>query len=166
MGVQVPNLAEVPVTPSVGAVPEKIDRFIEEGLRRGTAIDCFDFIPSNARVFFAILSNMHRGRLCEWGSGIGIGIGIAEMLGFETSGIEIDPALAAAARTLLADYGLTGGVETGSYFDLHQDADIYFNYSWPSQRRRVEEHFVSVAPKNARLFICNGSQDIRCKVKV
>ena len=166
MGVPVHKLDEVLVTPIAGAFPGKVADFVEEGLRRGTAIDCFDFVPSNARVFYAVLSNMPQGRLCEWGSGIGIGIGIAEMLGFEACGIEIDPALAAAARMLLADYGLTATVETGSYFDLFQEADIYFNYSWPSQRRQVEEHFVSVAPNNARMLICDSAQDIRCKVMV
>jgi hypothetical protein len=162
---QVHKLTEVPVTPTVEAISARVTGFVEEGLGRGAAIDCFDYIPSNARVLFAILSSMPRGRLCEWGSGIGIGIGIAEMLGYEASGIEIDPALASAARELLADYGLTGTVVTGSYFDVHPDADVYFNYSWPSQRRRVEEHFWSVAPQNARLLICNGAQDIHCKVK-
>jgi hypothetical protein len=166
MGAQVTNLAEVTVTPSIGAVPEKIDRFIKEGLRRGMAIDCFDYIPSNARVFYAVLGNMQRGRLCEWGSGIGIGIGVAEMLGFEATGIEIDPALASAAGKLLTDFGLTAMVETGSYFDLYHHADLYFNYSWPSQRRRVEQHFLSVAPADAQLLICNSAQDIQCKVKL
>jgi hypothetical protein len=165
MSAQMHKLAEVHVPPTAGAMSARFAGFVEEGLERGTAIDCFDFIPSNARVFLATLDSMPRGRLCEWGSGIGIGIGIAAMLGFESVGIEIDPALAGAARKLLADYRLTATVETGSYFDVHHDADVYFNYSWPSQRRRVEEHFLSVAPNNSRLLICNGAQDIRCKIK-
>ena len=166
MGVHAHKLAEVHVPPTAGAMSARVAGFVEEGLQRGTAIDCFDFIPSNARVFFATLGSMPRGRLCEWGSGIGIGIGIAEMLGFESVGIEIDPALASAARKLLADYGLAATVETGSYFDEHHDADVYFNCSWPSQQRRVEEHFLSVASINARLLICYGAKDIRCKTKV
>ena len=50
------------------------------------------------------------------------------------------------------------------FFDVHRDADVYFNYCWPSQMRCVEEHFLSVAPNHAKLLICHGASDIRCKV--
>jgi len=116
-------------------------------------------------MLYAILSNMPRGSMCEWGSGMGIGIGLAETLGFESYGIEIDPALATASRVLLAEFGLSAKVATGSYFDECRDANIYFTYCWPGQMLRVEEHFLLVAPNNARLLICHGAEDFRCKVK-
>ncbi len=103
--------------------------------------------------------------MCEWGSGMGIGVGLAEMLGFKSYGIEIDPALAAASRVLLAEFGLSAKVATGSYFDRRRDADVYFTYCWPGQMPRVEEHFLLVAPSNARLLICHGAEDIRCRAK-
>lgn len=159
------QLCEVPLVPCAGPIPELPANFAEEGLRRGKSIDCFDFVPSNYCVLYAILSNMQRGSICEWGSGIGIGIGLAELLGFESHGIEIDPALAAASRRLLADFGLSTKVSTGSYFAEHRNADIYFAYCWPSQMLQLEEHFSLVAPKNSRLLICHGAEDIRCKVK-
>ncbi len=160
-----PQLREVLLVPRAGPIPEFSANFAEEGLRRGKTIDCFDFVPSNYCMLYAILSNMPRGSMCEWGSGIGIGIGLAEMLGFESYGIEIDPALAAASRVLLAEFGLSAQVATGSYFDERRDADIYFTYCWPGQMLRVEEHFLLVAPNNSRLLICHGAEDIRCKVK-
>jgi len=159
------GLLEVPLAPVAGPIPESAANFVREGFRRGQEIDCFDFIPSNPDVLHAVLSALEPGRLCEWGSGMGIGIGLAEMLGFRACGIEIDARLAAASRELLAAFGLSAEVETGSYFDLHRDADVYFSYCWPSQMRRVQEHFLAVAPDHARLLICHGASDIRCKVK-
>ena len=159
------RLLEVPLAPVVGALPESAASFIGEGLRRSQTVDCFDFVPSNYDVLYAVLSALRRGRLCEWGSGMGIGVGLAEILGFDACGIEIHARLAAASRKLLADFGLSAQVETGSYFDVHRDADVYFNYCWWSQMRRVEDHFLSVAPKHARLLICHSASDIRCKLK-
>jgi hypothetical protein len=159
------GLLEVPLAPVVGAVPESAASFIGEGLRRSETIDCFDFIPSNYDVLYAVLGALRRGRLCEWGSGMGIGIGLAEILGFDACGIEIDAPLAAASRKLLADFGLSARVAAGSYFDVHRDADVYFNYCWPSQMQPVQDHFLSVARNHAKLLICHGAADIRCKVK-
>jgi hypothetical protein len=159
------TLLEVPLAPVAGAMPESVASFVREGLRRSQSVDCFDFVPSNCDVLYAVLSALGRGRLCEWGSGMGLGIGLAEILGYDACGIEIDAALAAASRELLADFGLSAVVETGSYFDVHCDADIYFNYCWSAQMRRVQEHFISVAPDHAKLLICHGASDIRCKVK-
>jgi hypothetical protein len=151
------------VTLREGSDPEAFADFIADGLRRGKAIDCFDYVPSNARMLYAALRGMRVRRFCEWGSGIGIGLGVAAMRGLEACGIEIHPELAEASRRLLADYRLPATVITGSYFDVPSAADIYFNYSWPSQWRSVEEHFLTVAPRNARLLICYGADDIRCK---
>jgi hypothetical protein len=44
-------------------------------------------------------------------------------------------------------------------------ADYYFTYCWPGQMSQVEERFLEIAPANARLLICHGAEDIRCKVK-
>ena len=153
------------MTPIGGGLPEPAAAFVAEALRRAEAIDCFDFVPSNHRVLHSILDALPRGRLCEWGSGIGIGVGLAEMLGFDARGIEIDPALSAASRELLADFGLAAVIETGSYLDSDRGADVYFAYCWPGQVLALEAHFASIAPREARLLICNGADDIRCKVR-
>jgi hypothetical protein len=63
------------------------------------------------------------------------------MRGFESRGVELDAALAEASRGLLADFGLSAAIATGSYFEPQQDADVYFNYCWPSQMGAVEAHF-------------------------
>jgi hypothetical protein len=159
------QLHEVRLVQSTGPIPLSTITFAKEGLRRAKTIDCFDFVPSEFSLLHAILANIPRGRFCEWGSGMGIGVGLAASMGFESTGIEIDPALAAASRMLLTDFGLSATVTTGSYFDEHPSADIYFTYCWPGQLMRVEEHFWEVAPQKSRLLICHGAEDIRCKVK-
>jgi len=158
-------LIEIPLISTVRAMSKSVSEFIDEGLRRSRTIDCFDFVPSNYRVVFAALRAMPRGRFCEWGSGIGIVTGLAEILGFDACGIEIDTQLAATSRELLADFGLSASIETGDYFEISHDADVYFTYCWPGQMPRVEQHFLSVTPDHARLLICHGAEDIRCKVK-
>jgi protein-L-isoaspartate O-methyltransferase len=158
-------LLEAPLETAPVALPEAAAAFVAEGLRRGEGIDCFDFVPSDAAVVYAVLAALPRGRLCEWGSGMGIVTGLAEMLGFEACGIEIDAKLAAASRALLADFALSARIETGDYFDRTPEADFYFAYCWPGQMRRVEKRFASAAPDSARLLICHGAEDVRCKVK-
>jgi hypothetical protein len=148
-----------------GPLTRRATQFINEGLRRAQEIDCFDFIPSNYRVFHAVLAALPRGRFCEWGSGMGIATGLAEMLGFTAHGIEIDAPLAAASRRLLADFGLSATIDTGDYLQIDHPADVYFTYCWPSRMPAAEQRFLSAAPQHAQLLICHGAEDIRRKVK-
>lgn len=157
-------LAEIPLPTNVVTIPEKVPEFAAEGLRRGKKIDCFDFVPSSSMMLYNILSSLPKCRFCEWGSGIGIGVGIASMLGFEAHGIELDPKLAAASRKLLRDFDLAATIDMGSYFELQHEADLYFNYTWPSRWQAVEDHFATAAPKDAQLLMCHGAEDIRLKV--
>lgn len=158
-------LRDLPLVSVAGPMPRLPAELAAEGLSRARAIDCFDFVPSNPCVVYAVLSALPRGRFCEWGSGVGVVTGLAQTLGFDARGIEIDPQLAAASRKLLADFGLTPAITTGDYFQLDCPADIYFTYCWPGQMPRVEERFASVAPDHARPVICHGAEDIRCRVK-
>lgn len=158
-------LSEIPLISTVRAMSKSVSEFIDEGLRRSKTIDYFDFVPSNYGVVYAALRAMPRGRFCEWGSRMGIVTGLAEILGFDARGIEIHAQLAAASRKLLADFGLSAAIETGDYFEIRQNADVYFTYCWPGQMPRVEQHFLSVTPDHARLLICHGAEDVRCKVK-
>jgi hypothetical protein len=158
-------LSEIPLDSTVRAISKQVSEFIDEGLLRSKAIDCFDFVPSNYQVVYAVLETIPRGRFCEWGSGIGIITGLAEMLGFDACGIEIDEQMTAASRELLGDFGLSATIKTGDYFEISHDADIYFAYCWPGQMQRVEQHFISATQNHAKLLICHGAEDVRCKVK-
>ena len=97
---------------------------------------------------------------------MGIATGLAEMLGFHCRGIEMDKKMAAASRQLFADFDLNSRIHTGSYFDIECASECYFTYCWPGRTRELEEHFLSTTPANARLLICHGAEDVRCKQKV
>ena len=159
------ELTELQLNPVRGPLPRQTVEFVREGLRRARSIDCFDFVPSDYWVVHGVLAALPRGRFSEWGSGIGIATGLAGLLGFEAHGIEIHPELADASRLLLADFGIAATIDTGSYFEIGEIADVYFTYCWPGQMRQTEERFVETAPVAARLLICHGAEDIRCKVK-
>jgi hypothetical protein len=162
----IPMLKEVPLALVDGVWPEQADALVAEALRRAKRIDCFDFVPSDYQAVARVLAAVPRGRFCEWGSGMGVVTALAEMLGFAARGFEINAPLAEASRMLLADFGLTSPITTGDYLACAHDVDVVFTYCWPGQMLRVEEHFMKATPAHARLLICHGADDVRCKVKM
>ncbi|MCU0959985.1 MAG: hypothetical protein MUF48_07750 [Pirellulaceae bacterium] len=156
------ELSEVPLTPVPIELPARAQELIREGLLRARAIDCFDFVPCDYGVFYRALSALPRGAFCEWGSGIGIGTGLAALLGFRSHGIEIHAELAAASRRLLADLGLEATIETGDYLVHRVAADVYYAYCWPGQMLDVQRRFLEIAPPESRLLLAYGAEDIRC----
>ena len=160
-------LQEIPLSLFTEPLPELLQAFAAEGLKRSKSIDCFDFVPSNPTVVYQALRTLPPGTWCEWGSGMGIQTGIAAALGFAAIGIEIDPRLAEASRRLLDDFQLPGRILHGSYWDrdISPPADYYFVYCWPGQMNAVESHFLQVAPPAAKLLICHGADDLRCKAR-
>lgn len=161
-----PNLEEVPLTPVEGAWSERAQLLMEEALRRAKCFECFDFVPSCYPKVTRILGAVPRGRFCEWGSGMGVVTALAEMLGFTAQGFEIHALLAKASRELLADLEFTSPITTGDYLACTHDVDVVFTYCWPGRRNQVEEHFIKATPAHARLLICHGAEDVRCKLKV
>jgi hypothetical protein len=159
------ELVEVDLKFKLRELPARITALVEDGLHRSRRIDCFDFVPSKAAVLHAILDTLPRGRYCEWGSGIGIGVGVADLLGFAAHGIEIDDRLVAESQRLLGDHGLAAIVERGDYFEQSPAAEYYFVYCWPGQIRRTEERFLDVAPLGAMLLLAHGAEDIRATIK-
>ena len=136
--------------------------FLRDGRSRFAQVKCFDFVPSNYENAWAALSCLERGTLCEWGSGLGIVVGLAEMLGYQASGIELDPDLAETSRELLLAHGLSATITTGSYLDSLDSLDYYYVYSWPSQIAGVEKRFSEVANDRSKLLICYGQDQLKC----
>lgn len=158
-------LIELPIDLSDVTVPAAIEQFALAGLRRSKEIACFDFVASSYSMVYRVLHSLPRGTWCEWGSGIGINTGIAACLGFEATGIEMHPQLAAASRELLDLFGYRATILQEDYLAAKVAADYYYVYCWPGQMPTVEEHFLAHAPESAQLLICHGAEDIRCKVK-
>jgi len=158
-------LVEQRLAPSDRPMSQAAQELVKEGRSRFETVDCFEFVPSNYEMVWSLLDALPRGRFCEWGSGLGIVTGLAEILGFDAHGIEIDAELALAARRLLADVGLSSQIETGDFLTIQFEADIYFVYCWWSKVRDTESRFSAVAPADAKLLVYHGQSDIRCKVR-
>ena len=79
------------------------------------------YVPSEpAQVFSALRYVTDQGlplgnNFVEWGSGFGVGTGLAALLGYEATGIEIEPTLVDKAQALLADQGINAACLDISY---------------------------------------------------
>jgi hypothetical protein len=158
-------LTEIPIRACEKPIPATIEGLARDGVRRGRSIDSFDFVPSSHEMVYRILDTFERGTFCEWGCGMGVNTGIAALLGFDATGIELNPELAAASRDLLREFALEATILTGDYLEIERAAEIYYVYCWPGQMQEVESRFFAVAPVTSKLLICHGAEDVRCKVK-
>lgn len=154
------------------SVPDSVKRLIYAAAAEVRSVNCFDFVPSDYETVWDVLREI-RGRFgesaepsfCEWGSGLGVVTGMAELLGFRASGIEIDATLAEQSRELLKRYGLQATIVTRSYLEMTHTADVIFVYCWPSRMVETQQHFIDAAPENALLLICHGASDVRCRTR-
>ena len=154
---------EVPLPVLETPLSDRARVFLDDGVRRMQQVDCFDFVPSNYEVAWNVLASLPRGRFCEWGSGLGIAVGLAEILGFDAMGIELDADLAEVSRELLRAHGLSAVIEAGSYFERVDLADYYYVYAWPSQRSQVQDYFLQVASDHSHLLFWEGQDDLRMR---
>lgn len=159
------ELVETPFHIENCALSERARAFLKDGRSRIAQVNCFDFVPSKYEQAWHVLSSLPRGKLCEWGSGLAIVVGLAEMLGYEACGIELDADLAATSRNLLATHGLSSPIFTGSCYEIETQADYYYVYSWPSQFESVQQHFLKATPPQSKLLLCYGQDDIRLRIK-
>jgi hypothetical protein len=135
--------------------------FLRDARARFPRVQCFDFVPSNYENAWALLDALPRASLCEWGCGLGVVVGLAELLGFPARGVEIDQELADLACRLLADHGLKSVIQNASFFD-DESLDTYtYAYVWPSAFEKTLEHFQTLAVPSSRLLLCYGQDDLR-----
>ena len=151
-------LQPIEIDPALGPVPENVGRWIDEAQRAAKAVDCFDYVPSSAELLHAYLRVIPGKRYCEWGSGGGVGVGIAEMLGFEAAGLEVSPDLTALSNRLFNQFGLHAKVKCGSYHEEVMPADVVFVYTWSAKSASVRERFAAVMPPGSWLLIADGAE--------
>jgi hypothetical protein len=155
------QLRELEVTFSTEEIPPQVKAFIAEGRARFNSINCFDFVPSDYEFAWRLLASLPSGVFCEWGSGIGVIVGLARLAGHEAIGIELDPVLADQSRDFLESQGIKIRIQTGSYYEFSVPADYYYVYCWPGQTRTVQEYFLSLSDCNAKLIFCRGQSELR-----
>jgi hypothetical protein len=169
----------------------RIEALIEEG--RGI-FDGFDddvrsrhfhpFIPADYdRVLELLLEMRQPGlRFLEWGSATGVITIMADLLGFDAAGIELDAGLVATARELAARYGSGARFASGSflptgyvyqtadgdrrlgtighgpsgYLELQQpleDFDVVFGYPWSGEAAMMRDLMRAYGSPDARLIL-------------
>ena len=195
------TLVPVPIAPTPKPFPEEVSRFLVEAdgrirrhvLRRQTE-SARGFVISDTATAVGILRELRESHevartFCEWGSGFAQVTGVAEILGFEATGIEIRRSLVEASRRLLADSGLRAEILHGSFIpsdyeippDLHlpdgptvlgegagegdevdaeiHDFDIVYAYPWPDEEELFLHLFAERAARGAILVLYRGVRE-------
>ncbi len=146
------------------------------------------FVPANYdQVLDTLLAHYQPGlRFLEWGSGTGVITIMADMIGFEAYGIEIDAPLVDVARKLAKKYqskarfavgsflpmgyeyrDSTGDTRTGTvghavsgYLELQhplEDFDVVYGYPWPGEAEIMEDVMRQYGNPDATLLIQRGA---------
>jgi hypothetical protein len=201
------QLVEIELDLSAAPLPEKIIRLITDAQRRINALDAERpaavpaFVPSDFELVYRALVAIDSARLAagrrfiEWGSGIGVIACMAESVGFDAVGIEIEPALVEIAESLAEEHGIVtqfargsfvppgaeprldrlGGVtwlsSSGSdgYLELDlepDDFDVVFAYPWPGEEQVIFDLFADSAAVGALLLTYHGQEGLRLQRKV
>jgi hypothetical protein len=141
------------------------------------------FVASNAFLVCDVLTRLRdrrRNRFCEWGSGYGTVTGIASLLGWDATGIEIEPRLVKESRALLTAHDIEARIVEGSYLPpgSHEeepdpdaliaelgfspwDFDLVYVYPWPAESEMILGQFERNAPPGTRLVTFHGGADLR-----
>lgn len=201
-------LVDVTVHPYEGPIPAEVQRYIEAAQiqidhfhykAKGTPYPAF--VPSDFMALYCTLRAVVEGhfapgrRFCEWGSGFGIGAGLAAMLGLESYGIEIEAPLVAEAERLAKHFQLDvefvcgslvppGGERLASRtsdfawlqpaaddaYDVlglePEDFDMVFAYPWPGEEFAIDDLFEKFAAHGAILLSYHGVQGMRVQRKM
>ncbi len=201
-------LKNVPLADSaVDAIPDRwLSTFLNEADERVSAFrrerpDVPGFVPSDfVRCQESLLLLHETGlatgrRFMEWGSGLGVAACLADRLGLDAFGIEVEAGLVDAARDLAEDFDLNPTFACGSivpdgghevferatetewliqgaadgYDELGLDAtdfDIIYAYPWPGEEDAIDYLFDRYAAVGALLLTYHGINDIRVLRKV
>lgn len=178
-----PALTRVDIPMEVGdlPVPPYVDCYIHDAESRlegyGESAGGGRFIPGDYRYAFQVLQWLLRQKclsrghsFLEWGSGQGVTTILAQLLGLDATGVELDERLVMEARLLAARYDTTAHFVHGTY-DRQADAelDLYtakdraavYVYPWPGEESFFLRLFEETAPEGAYLLMCLGPEDIR-----
>lgn len=155
------TLCELTIQPAAGPMAEHVARWIETATMTAASVDCFDYVPSCAACLYGFLQVVPAKSYCEWGSGIGIGVGLASSLGMKSLGIEINVELVEKSRALLDRFGFDSEIHRGDFLTSDIGADVVFVYCWPSQINAALEHFASTARHASWLLLADGAERIK-----
>lgn len=138
------------------------------------------FEPADYREVAEVLVPLRRDfrndqiRFCEWGCGFGVVAGMAAQLGFQASGIELDPVLWKLAVQLHRKNQLPTHLIHGDFIHPAPDVsaaytpdqvDLFYAFPWPDEVESIKDHFARVAAPSARLLLYLEFGDMRHYIK-
>ena len=173
---------------------DRAGEWIEGAAERGTAIRVPAFVPTDFAQTAAILrmlagEGFGRGtKFCEWGSGLGVVAILADLLGWDAVGIEIDSELVAHSQELAREFDSAAEFHAGSFIppggsrladDLDElswlelaadetyakigleidDFQVIYVYPWPGEVRLMLELFDVYARHGAMLLSYHGASE-------
>ena len=107
-------------------LPDDVERVIRaaedliDQANRKLVVETPAFVPTNFRTLYRHLYSIRAtyapgSRFCEWGSGLGVAAIMADFLGFDSIGIEIDPMLARQSVDLAQTVNSKAQLVQGSF---------------------------------------------------
>ena len=200
------SLQKIDIDLEAGVIPRDVETFLDDAqdrvdeiFRHATNKRSTGFFPSDYEGAYLALralrdADPHLQTLCEWGSGLGAVTAMAAMLGFEASGIEIDPTLVVCSRLLVEDYDLSVEFHEGSFLpdDFHpehvedsesrtilpgagapdaapveiRDFDVIFAFPWPAEHEMFTDLFRRYAAYGSVLLAFDASEGFTAWRKV
>jgi hypothetical protein len=111
-------------------------------------------------------------RFMEWGSGLGIVTLLAASLGWNASGIELQPGLVEESRSIARMFDIPATFVQGSFFPQDKEVvehlemmcrkvDLLYVYPWPDQELEIFDLFDRLAKSGAFLLTYYGTEDVR-----
>lgn len=175
---------------------DRIERFHHDHRNRPLAafVPCDFVLAYHALRQVEALSLAAGHRFIEWGSGAGVVACLADRLGWDAVGIEIEPPLVELARSLAEDHDCGVEFSCGSFIpsdaavdDYEQrdinwlatdgadayeeigldpdDFDLVFVYPWPGEEQVVFDLFLDAAATGSLLMTYHGQDGIRLQRK-
>lgn len=171
------------------SVWERFDREVREP-------DFHPFVPADYAVVRAALLSLRRSlsaqapRFLEWGSATGIITIMADMMGFDACGIELDASLVTTARAIAARHGSaarfvagsfrpmgyrwrgndgdartgTIGEGTSGYLELGralEDFDVVFGYPWGGEEPLMQDIMRQFGRRDALLLLNDTNEGVK-----
>jgi hypothetical protein len=154
--------------------------------------DFHPFFPADYELVLEGLASLRAPglRFLEWGSATGVITILADLLGFEAFGIELDPRLVEVARVLAARHGSnarfvagslfpagyhyldrngdprtgTLGVGESAYHEIGRalsDFDVVYGYPWDGEEPVMHDLMRRYGAPGARLMVAGGEAGLR-----
>jgi hypothetical protein len=181
------------------ALRARLDALVEEGW---ALFDRFDnevrqrrwhpFVAADYEIVLRALLPLRAPglRFLEWGSATGVITIMADLLGFEAHGIELDPALVEVARDLARRHGSAARFTAGSFLPTGyhwrspsgddrigtigygdsayprmghplEDFDLVYAYPWNGEEPMMRDLMLRYGARDARLLIHGGEAGMR-----